>query len=74
MKIKVSSKPATFRRGGIQFTKEPQEIEVNQKTFDILKGETKLVVEQIEQAKAEVEEEVKVEEEIKKETKKGKGK
>lgn len=78
MKIKVSSKPESFRRAGFAFTKKPQEIEVNQKTFDILKGEPMLVVEEI---KEEAQVEVEVKEEVEKETKgisqgkqKGKGK
>lgn len=47
MKLRVSSKPERFRRAGFAFTKEPQEIDVDQKTFDILKGEPMLNVEEV---------------------------
>lgn len=47
MRLKVSSKPNSFRRAGFAFTKEPREIEVDQKTYDVLKGESMLNVEEI---------------------------
>lgn len=71
MKLKVSSKPDRFRRAGFAFTKEPQEIEVDQKVAETLKREPMLNVEEIEQV--EEKEEGKAEAEQKKE-KKGKGK
>lgn len=45
MKIKVRSVRDTFRRAGLAFTKQPREIEVDEKVLDILIGEPMLVVE-----------------------------
>ena len=46
--IKVSSKTERFRRAGMDFTREPREVEVDAKTLKILKDEPMLVVEQSE--------------------------
>jgi len=45
MKIRVRSIPDKFRRGGIAFTKTPTEYDVDEKTLKILKTESQLVVE-----------------------------
>ena len=47
MKIRVKSVSESFRRAGIDFTRQPQEIDVDVKTLQILKAEPMLVVEEI---------------------------
>lgn len=47
IKVKVSSKPERFRRAGMDFTREPREVEVDAKTLKILQDEPMLVVEEI---------------------------
>lgn len=47
MNISVRSIPPTFRRAGLKFTDTPQEMEVDKKTFAILKAEPMLVVEEV---------------------------
>jgi len=46
-KIKVSVRSVTerFRRAGMEFTREPREVEVDTKTLKILESEPMLVVE-----------------------------
>lgn len=45
MKVTVHSKaPNKFRRAGFEFDREPREIEVDEKTLQMLKGEPMLVV------------------------------
>ena len=43
-KIKVTSRPETFRRAGLLFTRKPREIEVDAKTLKTLAGEANLTV------------------------------
>ncbi|MBI5328858.1 MAG: hypothetical protein HZB80_11320 [Deltaproteobacteria bacterium] len=45
MKIKVRSKSDRFMRAGMQFTKETQEIEADQKIYSVLRAEPMLIVE-----------------------------
>ena len=47
MKIKVSSIPERFRRAGMEFGREPKEVEVDEKTYEILKAEPLLRVERV---------------------------
>jgi len=49
MKVRVSSFPARFRRAGIEFSREPKEIEVDEKTAEILKAEPMLRVDVVEE-------------------------
>ena len=51
MIISVRSISKTFHRAGKKFTETAQEIEVNKKTYDILKAEPMLVVEDVKEAK-----------------------
>lgn len=53
MKVRVTAKPEKFRRAGLEFTREPREIEVDAKVFETLKKEPMLVVESIKDGKAE---------------------
>lgn len=43
-KLKVTSLPQTFRRAGLLFSREPREIEVDNKTVKLLKQEINLNV------------------------------
>lgn len=45
MKVKVSAKAEKFRRAGFAFTREPVEIEVDEKTIEVLNSEPMLAVE-----------------------------
>lgn len=45
MKISVRSIPKTFHRAKMAFTEKPQVIEVDKKTYDVLRAEPLLVVE-----------------------------
>lgn len=45
LKVKVSSRPESFRRAGMDFTREPREVDVDEKTLSILQDEPLLVVE-----------------------------
>lgn len=78
MKLKVSSRPDSFRRAGFAFMKGPQEIEVDQKVAEVLKAEPMLIVEEIKEeveVKEEVEEKIEVRAGVEtKVGKKGKGK
>jgi hypothetical protein len=47
MKVRVKSVPERFRRAGIDFTRQPQEIDVDEKTLKILNAEPMLVFEEI---------------------------
>jgi hypothetical protein len=49
--ISVRSISKTFHRAGKKFTETPQEIEVDKKTYDILKAEPMLVVEEVKEEK-----------------------
>lgn len=51
MKAKVSAKTEKFRRAGLEFTREPREIDVDKKTLDILKAEPMLAVEVLKEEK-----------------------
>jgi len=45
--ISVRSIPPTFRRAGLKFTDTPQVMEVDKKTFAVLKAEPMLVIEEL---------------------------
>lgn len=47
MKVKVKSVTESFRRAGIEFTRDAREIDVDEKTLNVLKTEPMLVVEEI---------------------------
>lgn len=49
MKITVRAKADSFRRAGLAFVKTPQTFDVDQKTFDLLRAEPMLVVEEVEE-------------------------
>ena len=42
--IEVTSRPEVFRRAGLKFTREPRELEVDDKTLKVLAGEANLKV------------------------------
>lgn len=44
MKVTVCAKTDKFRRAGMEFTREPREVEVDNKTLKILEAETMLVI------------------------------
>lgn len=44
MKVKVSAKCERFRRAGMEFTREPVEVDVDKDTLDILEAEPMLSV------------------------------
>jgi hypothetical protein len=50
MKIRVRSMKDGFRRAGMGFSRTPREIDVDKRTFDVLKGEPMLVVEAVPEA------------------------
>ena len=52
MKVKVTSLPEEFRRAGMEFTREPKVVEVNKKTYEILKDEPMLKVEEVNEKKS----------------------
>jgi len=52
MKVKVTSLPEKFRRAGMEFTREPKVVEVNKKTYEILKDEPMLKVEEVNEKKS----------------------
>lgn len=45
MRLSVRSIPKKFNRAGLAFTEKASEVEVDEKTFEILKAERMLVVE-----------------------------
>lgn len=47
MKVKVSSRPERFRRAGMEFTREPREVDVDEKTAAVLEAEPMLAVERV---------------------------
>ena len=51
MIVSVRSISKTFHRAGKKFTETAQEIEVDKKTYDILKAEPMLVVEEVSEKK-----------------------
>jgi len=53
MKARVAAKTERFRRAGMEFTREPKVVEVDQKTLDILLAEPMLAVEVLKEKKAE---------------------
>ena len=42
--IEVTSRPESFRRAGLSFTREPRRLEVDNKTLKVLAGEANLKV------------------------------
>lgn len=44
MKVQVTSKPERFRRAGLEFTREPREVEVTAEQAEALRAEPMLVV------------------------------
>lgn len=51
MKVKVSAKIERFRRAGLEFTREPREVEVDKKTLAVLQVEPMLAVEVLKEEK-----------------------
>jgi len=47
MKIKVAAKKDSFWRAKMKWTKEPQIVDVDEKTYEILKAEPMLIVEEV---------------------------
>lgn len=50
-KVRVSSRPERFRRAGMDFTREPVEVDVDDRTIEALEGEKMLAVERVKEAK-----------------------
>lgn len=53
MIVRVSAKAERFRRAGFEFTREPQEVEVDGKTLKVLQSEPMLAVEVLKTEKSE---------------------
>lgn len=51
MKARVSSRPKKFRRAGMEFTMEPQTVEVDRETLKALQDEPMLAVEILKETK-----------------------
>jgi len=47
MKIKVAAKKDSFWRAKMKWTKDPQIVDVDEKTYEILKAEPMLIVEEV---------------------------
>ncbi len=52
MKARVAAKTERFRRAGMDFTREPRDVEVDQKTLDVLLAEPMLAVRVLKEEKA----------------------